>query len=252
MREGFHHPVKALQLRWRRLVRAALTPASFRWAAPEIPPVPRDVLDAQGYPSQIGQDLVLDRHVFCGMRGGTFADVGAHDGETFNNSVFFERERGWTGVCIEPNPEVFTRLAASRTATCIQAAISDRPGTARFFVVTGIDMLTGLDDSYDRRHRRRAKREMAAAGSVAQQIDVIVRRLDEVLAASGIDHLDLLTVDVEGAELGVLRSIDLRALGVRAVVVENNFRSWAIGREMGRQGYQLALRIGWDELYVPR
>jgi hypothetical protein len=40
---------------------------------------------------------------------GVFVDIGAHDGETDSNSLFFEN-LGWKGFCIEPNPEMFNKL----------------------------------------------------------------------------------------------------------------------------------------------
>ena len=44
------------------------------------------------YASQAGQDLVVDR-VLSHKRGGTFVDIGAYDGVTGSNSLFFERNR---------------------------------------------------------------------------------------------------------------------------------------------------------------
>src|SRR5262249_22987803 len=62
------------------------------------------------YKSQNMQDVFLDRWVFRGLEGGSFIDIGAHDGVTYSNSWFLEKKRGWRGVCIEPNPVVFKRL----------------------------------------------------------------------------------------------------------------------------------------------
>lgn len=46
------------------------------------------------YHSQESQDRYLDENIFKGFRNGTFVDVGAHDGLTINNTLFFEKERG--------------------------------------------------------------------------------------------------------------------------------------------------------------
>ena len=54
------------------------------------------------YYSQIQQDFLLDTVVFHGLRNGTFVDVGANDGVSLSNTLTFERDRGWTGLCIEP------------------------------------------------------------------------------------------------------------------------------------------------------
>ena len=54
--------------------------------------------------SQTGQDRLLFEHFFRGKRNGVFVDVGAYDGTTFSNTLFFERSMGWSGLCVEPLP----------------------------------------------------------------------------------------------------------------------------------------------------
>ena len=170
-----------------------------------------------------------------------------------SNSLFLEESRGWSGVCIEPNPEVFATLQAERSASCRNVAVAERGGSSSFRVITGYsEMLSGLDDSYSRRHRKRIESEVAAKGGSTRSIRVTTRRLDEILEEVGLERVDLLAVDVEGAEVSVLRSLDLRRFGVKVVLVENNERSTRVPRELFRQGYRLLLRIGWDEVYVPR
>ena len=75
--------------------------------------------------SQLGQDILVDEY-FGGKRGGVFVDIGAYDGVTFSNTLMLERERGWTGVCIEPLPDVFAELRQNRGCVCVQACIGDR------------------------------------------------------------------------------------------------------------------------------
>lgn len=202
---------------------------------------------APGYHSQIAQDYFLDRHVFAGRTGGVFVDVGANDGVSLSNSLFFEADRSWTGVCIEPQPDVFIRLSEKRSALCVQAAIGETPGTMPFVVGEGEGaMLSGLRDSYDSRHWTRIERY-----GQTKTIEVEVRRLDEVLRSSNIDRVDLLSIDVEGGELGVINSINLAEVGWPIVVMENNFCSWPQVRAMHRQGYQLLCRIEFDEVFIP-
>ncbi|MCH7535874.1 MAG: hypothetical protein IH948_09075 [Bacteroidetes bacterium] len=62
------------------------------------------------YYSQLGQDRFLDEEIFKRKRDGFYVDVGAVDGLHFNNTLFFERERHWKGMCIEPNPIEFRKL----------------------------------------------------------------------------------------------------------------------------------------------
>ena len=214
--------------------------------------MPPEQVQSAGYCSQWGQDVLLDRHVFAGMCRGVFADVGAYDGVTYSNSYYLEQQRGWSGVCIEANPDVFAACAAARSSLCVHAAIIDGDSdTAEFMVAPGgAVMLSGLTASMDARHARRIERD-AGVNVPGRTVVVPSRRLSVVLTDADITRIDLLLVDVEGGECGVLRSIDLAAFGMPVVLVENNYGEYKIASMMRRASYRLVGRIGRDELYVP-
>ena len=75
--------------------------------------------------SQLGQDKIVDEY-FRGKRHGVFVDIGAYDGLTFSNTLMLERERDWTGICIEPLPDIFAELRKNRRCICVQACIGNR------------------------------------------------------------------------------------------------------------------------------
>jgi hypothetical protein len=41
---------------------------------------------------------------------GTHLEAGANDGESFSNSLYLEREYGWTGILVEAVPELYKKL----------------------------------------------------------------------------------------------------------------------------------------------
>jgi len=63
--------------------------------------------------------------------------------------------------------------------------------------------------------------------SMVAQTAVPMRRLDAVLAEQGISSADVMVIDVEGHELAVMASADLRKLGLRGMLVECNGRNEA-------------------------
>lgn len=203
------------------------------------------------YHSQYGQDEVIDRELFGGRRGGVFVDIGAHDGVSFNNTVFFERSLGWTGLCVEPIPAVFAELQRNRSAVCIPACIARSKGVREFLRVTGYaEMLSGITDVYDPRHMERIRKEVTESNGTMDTIQVPCERLDVLLEEHGFPSVDLLSIDVEGAELEVLQSFDLRRLRPSVVCIENNYRDLAIWRAMRRAGYRPYTRIRQDEIYL--
>ena len=52
------------------------------------------------------QSAIID-NFFQQKREGFFVEAGAWDGEYLSNTKFFEKERNWTGLLIEPNKEAF-------------------------------------------------------------------------------------------------------------------------------------------------
>lgn len=41
-------------------------------------------------------------------------DIGAHDGISINNTLFFEREHKWTGVNVEAIQNIYNNLCKNR------------------------------------------------------------------------------------------------------------------------------------------
>ena len=41
---------------------------------------------------------------------GFFIEAGAFDGEISSNTLFFELKQNWTGLLVEPNPDIFQML----------------------------------------------------------------------------------------------------------------------------------------------
>ena len=57
--------------------------------------------------SQYGQDEYLEKTIFKGYKNGIFVDVGAHDGVSINNTLYFEKNHNWTGINIEPIKNIY-------------------------------------------------------------------------------------------------------------------------------------------------
>ena len=195
------------------------------------------------YYSQDQQDKFLESRVFKGHKGGVFVDVGAHDGKTYNNTLFFEETHGWTGINIEPLKEVFDKLVVTRpTAINLNCAVSDTDGTAEFICNSGYtEMLSGLKSQYDPRHAARLGRELAAYHGSSTVITVPTRTLASIFAEHNIRHVNYLSIDVEGAEFAVIRSIDFSKVFIDVICFENNYNdtSAPIVAYLDSHGYKM-------------
>src|SRR5262245_43165592 len=184
-------------------------------------PTPAATAEITAYKSKALQDLFLDRWVFRELEGGRFVDIGAHDGVTYSNTWFFEKLRRWQGVCVEPNPSVFKRLMANRACTMLNCCVSDVAGMVRFQKITGYsEMLSGIVDKYEAAHVQRIRDEMQELGGSSEIISVAARTFSDITAEHRLSDIDYLSIDTEGGEFEILRSIDFRKIFVHAISVE--------------------------------
>lgn len=177
------------------------------------------------YHSQEGQDRFLDTQVFKELQNGTFVDVGAHNGVTINNSLFFETIRNWSGILIEPLPSIFQQLERNRPkAIRKNCAISDTETIVDFLEVEGYaEMTSGILSNYDPRHKQRIENEISQLGGKSNIIQVQTRKLSDILAEHSIDHVHYLSIDVEGSEFSVIKSIDFGNVFIDVIGFESNY-----------------------------
>jgi FkbM family methyltransferase len=183
-----------------------------------------------------------------GRRGGRFAEIGAFDGVLHSNTCFLEADQGWSGVLVEPNPILFARLAASRKAACLERAVHREGGQFLSFVPSqeiGTLAEYAESDGYAE-HRRQA---ISENGLITVET-VTFDQMDEAdgQAGSGFDYVSL---DTEGSELDILRTIDLARHAIALFTIEHNFvepRRETMRTLLAEAGYQ-RLNVGFDDWY---
>jgi FkbM family methyltransferase len=180
--------------------------------------------------SQDGQDKFLEKKIFKGYKNGVFVDVGAHDGLSINNTIYFEKNNNWSGINIEPNPNVFNRLVKNRPNSInLNYAVSEKEAKLDFMMNTGYtEMLSGLKDNYDTKHLQRIEREVKIHGGKNNIIKVTAKRLESILDDNNISKINYLSIDVEGAEFSVIKSINFEKVFIDIIGFENNYISKSI------------------------
>lgn len=168
--------------------------------------------------SQIKQDKILN-DLFGNKRNGVFIDIGANDGITFSNSYFFETELDWTGICVEPIPDTFEKLKQNRKCILENCAISDAEGLFDFIYIEGKnEMLSGFNrKDYASKNEEKYK-----------LIKVQTFRLDTILSKHNIFNADFCSIDVEGTELAVIKSVNWELFNIQYLCIEENGNRVAI------------------------
>jgi FkbM family methyltransferase len=195
--------------------------------------------DSQRSVAQFGEDLLL-WEFFQKRTNGFFIEVGANHPTRFSQTWFLE-QRGWRGLLIEPLAAKCELLRQQRPGSQVfqvAAGAPEQRGRARFAVAEEDDMLSGLN---------------LKPGLKAERMEEVqVTTLDDLLAEAQAPALDFVSIDVEGAELDVLRGFDLVHHGPKLVLLEDHLQQLAVHRHMVRDGYRLVKRTGCNNWYVPR
>jgi FkbM family methyltransferase len=187
------------------------------------------------YFSQDGQDKFIVK-LFKGKAEGVFLDIGAYDGMIFSNTLYLEKNLGWKGICIEPNPLVFEQLQNNRKCVCLNCCVGQEMGIHKFLSVSGhATMLSGLIDMFDEKHLSRINDEIEKYGGEKKTLDVDVLPLKNILDKYGFSVIDYCNIDVEGGEISVLKSIDFSKTLIKVFTIENNL----ISKIGGDEDYEL-------------
>jgi len=175
--------------------------------------------------SQYNQDEYLETNIFKGYKNGFYVDVGAHDGITINNTLYFEQNNNWRGINIEPIKKVFDNLVINRPNNInLNCAVCNNDGETDFLCNTGYtEMLSGIKENFDIRHLGRLQGENIQHGSITEVIKVETKKLETILDENHISHINYLSIDVEGGEFEVIKSINFDKVFIDVIGFENNY-----------------------------
>jgi len=147
---------------------------------------------------------------------GSFIDIGANDGYLYSNTYRFAKQ-GASGLCFEPVRKLFHLLCffncLHRKVRCINEGISDIARKERLYV----------DGAYSRLDTDSAKFSPAVTASADRWQEVVLHPLEYWLKRyPKFRSVDLVTIDVEGHELEVLKGIDLSRFVTRCFIIETD------------------------------
>jgi len=149
----------------------------------------------------------------------TVVHVGAHAGEEVDA---YRRHGAQRIVLVEANPSSYERLlesfASDHEVLVVHAAVTEHEGTERLLLHTNA---SGGTESASLLPMKRLG-EIVTTLRTERAVDVPAARLDTLLdeARVDVDDVGLLVLDVQGAELSVLRSAPRTLAAVQAVLTE--------------------------------
>lgn len=144
--------------------------------------------------SQCGEDLVVGRILKnLGIAKPFYVDIGANDPVIYSNTYGFYKD-GANGICIEPNPSLCEKIKAKRPRDIVLGmGIGEKEGSLPYFMFAN--------------HSLNTFSPKEAAGAEKKGFKMTKK-------------IDVLSIDVEGWDLEILKSIDFTKIRPAIICTE--------------------------------
>ena len=157
-----------------------------------------------------------------------FIEIGGNDGVSQSNTKRLELFEGWNGILVEPFPGNFERMALTRAESTrlFNAACVPFDYTSPHVELTYSDLMTVSDslptDISDTKEHALSGESWLKNGIAVHQFLAPARTLESILEeAEAPKRIGFFSLDVEGAELAVLRGVDHSSFRFDWLLVES-------------------------------
>jgi FkbM family methyltransferase len=173
--------------------------------------------------AQFGEDLIL-AHLFeqIGIKNPTYLDIGANEPRYISNTYFFYL-RGSRGVLIEPNPFLYKKLKRFRPKdTVLNTGIGYTDiAEADFYLFP--DYANGLSTFSEKEAKHWAETGMKGLGKIPVEkvIKMPLITINDILEKYFENRAPhFISLDVEGLDLAILKSLDFNKYQPEVICVE--------------------------------
>ncbi|XP_076082327.1 uncharacterized protein LOC143053412 [Mytilus galloprovincialis] len=202
--------------------------------------------------SQYGQDQFLDK-LFDQKQNGFFLEIGGYDGESFSNTLFFEKIRNWNGLLVEANPYTYDIMfKKDRKCYMVNACVSKSLPSMSFVLAGGI---TSAKETLTERHRKRIVRDKITYGKhknwahASETVKVDCLTFRQLMRTVGRNSIDYFSLDVEGAEMHILNSIEWEEINIDVFTIETDQHREEILSFMKQKGYKWIQKLQGDDIF---
>lgn len=166
--------------------------------------------------AQCGEDLILDFLFTHSLKidKPSYLDIGAHDPVYLSNTNLFY-QKGCVGVCVEPDPVLFKKIRGKRKRdTCINAGIGvGGERVADFYVMTTKTLNTFSKEEAERY-------QAYGNNKIEEIISVKLIPVMQLIKSNFKNCPNIVSLDVEGLDLQILKDFDFTACRPQAFCVE--------------------------------
>ncbi len=182
---------------------------------PKLGPQPPD--GRQVAYAQQGEDMVIMQALgMLGIQKPRYLDVGAFH-PTIGSNTYLAYVSGGSGVLVEPNPPMAKMLAEVRSRDIVVAAGvgTGEAMEADYYLMRDRPQLNTFS-------KAQVDRYVAEGGALEKTVRVKLVAIDALLKEHFAEGIDLLSVDVEGLDLEILKSMSTEGPRPAVICVETS------------------------------
>tara|TARA_B100001250_G_scaffold390753_1_gene391002 strand:- start:1630 stop:2337 length:708 start_codon:yes stop_codon:yes gene_type:complete len=164
---------------------------------------------------------------YLNYSNGFFIELGAHDGVTQSNTYYYEKNKNWNGILIEPTKRIFLKCKKNRSKKNFfynNACVSFK--YKKKFVKLIYSSLKSFSPEFinDNKVKEYLKYPELYRGERNFIYNVKAATLNSLLDKSNAPSIiDFLSLDTEGAEFQVLNGIDFKKYKFKFMLIETDF-----------------------------
>lgn len=207
------------------------------------------------YYSQYGEDKFLNDNFFKNKKNGRYIELGALDGTLFSNTKFFQDTLNWTGILIEPHKEKYNNLINNRKNNYIfNELVSCENKPLKFQYINNIEAVSSIISTQPISHNGNNGWFKKYNSNT---VTMTPKSLTEIIKKTPYNHFHLLSLDVEGHELEVLKSLDFNTIKVDVILMEaldgsenDNNRVKKCRELLLNNSYEFIIREKHNEIFI--
>lgn len=178
--------------------------------------------DKYSHPSLDDLDRKLARRI--AIRNGFFIEAGANDGFNQSNTYYLERFLGWRGILVEAIPELFQRCRTERPRAhvynCALVPFDYAEKTVEMVHCNLMSVVKGAMGNGVAEQSHIDRGAKLQPGTAVYTVRVAARTLTSIIEEVQPPTINLLSLDVEGYEINVLKGLDFTRFRPENICIE--------------------------------
>ena len=169
-------------------------------------------------------------------------EVGAFDGRRYSNTLLLENKFKLKTILIEPEPNNYKNILRNRPkSTCLNYAISHKEELLKFICGGAVG---GIFSKMSKDHKK------LFSSNFGNEIEILALPLCKVLKENSVKEIYLLSIDCEGGDLDVLKSINFEEIFINIILVEISHNKREIEELITSNGFHLERNLFGNQIWI--